>query len=242
MERLHTPRRTVTASLIAGLMVAAALPVHAVNIPEGGAVTPGSQTLFHLRVTSTCDGLPMDELEVVLPEGVTNAKPEAVSGWDVEIDMPDESDDEEAAEADDEETEPTVVRWSGGLLEDGYLLDFGIRARFPDEEDEVLEFPVIQRCGEVELESAPTIKLTQYYGQAQIADLSASVDQLVADVQVLRADVDQLQKQVGDVNVVNLRGRVDDNEKAIDKLDKRVEALEEGDPEPEPEPTPEPEA
>ena len=69
-------------------MVAAALPVHAVSIPEGGAVTPGSSFLFHLQVTSTCDGLPMDELEVTIPEGVTNPTPEVAPGWDVSIVAP----------------------------------------------------------------------------------------------------------------------------------------------------------
>jgi len=248
MTRVHVPRRAVTAGLTAGLMVAAALPVQAVNIPEGGAVTPDSTFLFHLRVTSTCDGPPMDELEVTIPEGVVNPVPEAVPGWNVEIEAPEESEDdtveaedesdEEAAENEDE-AEPVVLRWTDGMLEDGHLLDFGIRARFPDEEGLVLEFPVIQRCGLAELEHAPTITLAKRYGQADLAEMSADVDQLAADVDVLRADVDQLQQQVGDVNVVNLRGRVSDTEKAIDDLDERVTALEEGEPAPEPEPSPE---
>jgi uncharacterized protein YcnI len=245
MIRTLPRRHTVTAGLVAGLMVAAALPVQAVNIPEGGAVTPGSSYLFHLRVTSTCDGLPMDELEVTIPESVVNSVPEAVPGWDVMIEAPEEM-DEEAAEGDesaeaeaeaakgDEEVAPTVVRWSGGLLEDGYLLDFGIRARFPDEEGEVLEFPVVQRCGEEELESAPTVTLAKRYGNGDIAEMSATIDQLAGDVEVLRADVDQLQKQVGEVNVENLRSRVGDNEKAVKDLDERVTAIEEGEPAPEP--------
>lgn len=243
MIRTLPPRRTLTAGLVAGLMVAAALPVQAVNIPEGGAVTPGSSYLFHLRVTSTCDGLPMNELEVTIPEGVVNVVPEAVPGWDVAIEVPEEM-DEEAAEGDesaegeaaedDEEVAPTVVRWSSGLLEDGYLLDFGIRARFPEEEGEVLEFPVVQRCGETELESAPTVTLAKRYGNGDITELSATVDQLAGDVEVLRADVDQLQQQVGDVNVRNLRTRVGDTEKAVEALDERVTAIEEGEPVPEP--------
>lgn len=246
MKRSPLPRRAILASVLGGLMVVAALPVHAVNIPEGGAVTPGSTFLFHLRVTSTCDGLPMDELEVTLPEGVVNPKPEAVPGWDVDIEDPEEMDEEaadtEAVEAEDgdgeEEAEPVVVRWSGGLLEDGYLLDFGIRARFP-EEGEVLEFPVVQRCGDVEVEYAPTVTLAKRYGQADIAELSASVDQLRADVDVLRADIDKMQEQVGDVNVVNLRARVRDTETAITELDERVTAIEGGEAGPEPSPVPE---
>ena len=246
MTSIHAPRRAILGGALAGLMVAAALPVSAVNIPEGGAVTPDSVFLFHLRVTSTCEGLPMDELEVTIPDSVTNPVPEAMADWDTLITAPEEMDEEadeaeaDEAEADedaeDEETEPTVITWSNGLLEDGYLLDFGIRARFPDEEGEVLEFPVVQRCGDVEQEFAPTIKLSTRYGQAEIAEIDAEFDQLSADVEVLRADVDQLQQQVGDVNVVNLRGRVGEAEKAINELDERVTALEEGEEAPEAEP------
>lgn len=235
MSPIHAPRRAVVAGALASLMVAAALPVHAVNIPEGGAVTPGSSFLFNVRVTSTCDGLPMDELEVTIPESVTNPTPVVVPGWDVSIETPEEIDDESAgagAEGDDAEVPPTVVRWSNGLLEDGFLIDFGIRARFPDEEGAVLEFPVVQRCGDVEVESVPTVNLNLRYGQAEIAALSDEVAGLSAEMDVLRADVDQLQQQVGDVNVEFLRGRVGDTEKAIVELDERVTALEEGEPVP----------
>ena len=246
MPRTNAPRQVIIAAAMAGLMAAVALPAHAVNIPEGGAVTPDSTFLFHLRVTATCDGLPMDELEVTIPENVVSPKPEAVGGWDVLIEDPaamademaeDETDVEDEADAeaeDSDDVEPVVVRWSGGVLEDGYLLDFGIRARFPDAEGEVLEFPVVQRCGDVELNHAPTIRLSQRYGQEAIAEMDAQIDQLNADVEVLRADVDQLQQQVGDVNVRNLRTRVGDTEKAINELDERVTAIEEGQPVPEP--------
>jgi len=244
MTSSPTLKRATIVGALASLMVVAAVPVHAVNIPEGGAITPDSSFLFHLRVTSTCDGLPMDELEVTIPEGVTNPKPEALAGWDLSIDDPAAMDeemaegDEEAAEGDeakdDEDMEPIVIRWSDGLLEDGHLLDFGIRARFPDAEGEVLEFPIVQRCGDVEQEFAPTVNLKLRYGQADIEAIAVSVDQLSAEMDVLRADVDQLQQQVGDVNVRNLRTRVGDTEKAIEALDERVTAIEEGQPVAEP--------
>jgi uncharacterized protein YcnI len=239
MTGIHARRRAVLAGSLASLLIAAALPAHAVNIPEGGAVTPDSSSLFHLRVTSTCDGLPMDELEVTMPDSVRNPVPEAVPGWDVTIEPdPVEADSVDEGEDTDEadEVEPTVVRWSGGPLEDGRLLEFGIRARFPDEEGEVLTFPVIQRCGDVEVESAPTVTLAKRYGNNDIAEVDAEVDQLRADVDVLRADVDRLQEQVGDVNVVNLRKRVTDTEQAMEELDERVTALEGSGEEPTPEP------
>ena len=248
MTSTQAPRRVLIAGALASLMAAAAVPAHAVNIPEGNAVTPGSLTVFNLRVTATCDGLPMDELEVTLPEGVTNPRPEALAGWDVavgtagELDeemlLADEADeaDEEAAE-DEDAVEPIVIRWSNGSLDDGLLLDFAVRARYPEEEDEVLEFPVVQRCGDVELEHLPTVKLTKRYGQSDFVEMRADIDSLEAQVEVLRADVDQLQQQVGEVNVVNLRTRVGDTERAIEDLDERVTALEEGEEVPEVAPT-----
>jgi uncharacterized protein YcnI len=243
MPQTYAPRRILIAGALASLMLAAALPAAAVNIPEGNAVTPGSLTVFHLRVTATCDGLPMDELEVTMPETVTNPRPEALAGWEVAVgtaeeldgELPDEA-DEEAAE-DEDAVEPIVVRWSNGLLEDGLLLDFGIRARFPEEQDEVLEFPVVQRCGEVELEHLPTVTLTKRYGQSDFVEMRADIDSLAAQVEVLRTDVDQLQTQVGEVNVVNLRTRVGDTEKAVEDLEERVAALEEGEDLPEATPT-----
>jgi uncharacterized protein YcnI len=257
MLRSTTGRRVAISASIAGLLAAAAVPAQAVNIPEGNAVTPDSTSYITFRVFSACDGLPMDTLEVTIPEGVSNPIPEAVAGWSVEVLEPmvpeDEEADEEAAEdgvdeADEEEMpEPTVVTWSGGSLADGNLANFGMRARFPDADAEVLEFPVIQRCGDVEVEHAPTVTLTQRYGQEAIAELdetvqalAVDVDQLRADVDQLRADVDQVQTQVGDVNVVNLRTRVRDTENAIEELqgnmadlDERVTALEEASPAPE---------
>jgi uncharacterized protein YcnI len=244
MPRTLAPRPAILAGTLASLMVAGALPASAVNIPEGGAVTPDSVFLFHFRVIEGCEGLPTDELEVTIPEGVTNPKPEAVAGWDVEIEDPaamdeemDEVETEESEEAeasddaaedgDEDEFEPIVVRWAGGELEDGLLLDFGMRARFPDTQDEVLEFEVVQRCGEIEQEFTPTVKLTTRYGQGEISALADSVDVLRAEVDVLRADVDKIQSQVGEVNVTGLRNRVVVLEDEVVELDERVTAIEE---------------
>ena len=236
MTSIDTPRRAVLAGAIASLMVAAAVPAAAVNIPEGGAVTPDSTFLFHLRVTETCDGIPMDELEVTIPEGVTNPIPESMAGWDANIEIPGEMEEDAAEEGEDaeaeseesadDESELTVISWDGGLLEDGQLLDFGIRARFPDEQDAVLEFPVVQRCGDVEVESAPTITLTLRYGQGEMARIDGEVTQLRADVDTLRADVDKLQDQVGQVNVTSLRNRVEVLEEETAELDERVTVVE----------------
>ena len=69
-----------------------------------------------------------------------------------------------------------MVRWTGGELEDGLLMDFGIRARFPDAQDEVLEFPVVQRCGDVEQEFTPTITLTTALRPGQTRRMDDDID------------------------------------------------------------------
>lgn len=257
MSPTITRRRTVLAGGLASLMLAGSLPAAAVNIPEGGAVTPDSVFVFHLRVVEGCDGLPMDELEVTIPESVLNPKPESVAGWDTTLEIPGEMDEEmaeddvadeasddemseeegsdEAAAEDEDEPELTVIRWDNGLLEDGLLLDFGIRARFPDEQDAVLEFPVVKRCGEVEQEFAPTVKLTTRYGQGELTRMDEDISLLRADVDQLRADVDKIQRQIGEVNVTGLRDRVVVLEDEVVELDERVTAIEE---EPVPEPLP----
>lgn len=263
----HAPRRAILAGTLAGLMVAGTVPASAVNIPEGGAVTPDSVFLFHLRVIEGCEGLPMDSLEVTIPEAVGNPTPAAVAGWDTTIEVPgseegategaesaeasaeedgtaEEVADEEAAGeegaseegAEEDEPELTVIRWEGGSLEDGLLQDFGIRARFPDEPDAVIEFPVVKRCGDVAEEYAPTVRLTTRYGQGEISALADSVDQLRADVDVLREDVDSIQNQVGQVNVTGLRNRVEDLEETVVELDERVTGVEEAEDEPDPAP------
>ncbi len=224
MKRHLASRRVAVAVALATLLIGAALPASAVNIPEGGAVTPGSTFLIHFQVTSGCDGLPTNELEVTVPENVTNPTPEAMPGWELFVGVP-ANDEDQGAEPDDEGA-LTVVLWSDGSLDDGQLLEFGLRARFPDEQDAVIEFPVVQRCGDVESEHAPTVTLTKRYGPSDVGELSATVARIDAEVQQLRSDVDQLQEQVGDVNVVNVRNRLKDTEKAVEDLDERVTALE----------------
>ena len=81
----------------------------------------------------------------------------------------------------------------------------------------------------VELESAPTITLALRYGQGEIARIDEETARLRVEVDVLRADVDKLQNQVGEVNVTNLRNRVNDLEATVVDLDERLVVVEDGD-------------
>jgi uncharacterized protein YcnI len=231
MTRSSRPRRTAAAALSAAMLGLLAAPAQGVNIPEGGAVSADSVQIIHFQVREGCDGLPTDSLEVVIPEAVVNPSPEAMPGWSVETETV-------VIAGADEEAEPQVsrVRWTGGPLEDGQFLEFGLWARFPDDPDAVLEFPVIQRCGEVERAwtgedeamPAPTVTLQPRLGPRGMLGL---VDAVAA----LESRVLELEDRLGDVNPQNLRTRVSDNESAVSELqgglaelEQRVSDLEEG--------------
>lgn len=221
MRRSTRPHLPLPAGLAAGLLMLLAAPVEAVNIPEGGAVTPGSVFVIHFQVQEGCDGAPTDALEVTIPESLENVIPEAVPGWQVETEVV-------VAEADEEEADPrvTTVRWAGGPLADGAFMHFGLWARFPDEPDAVIEFPVVQRCGDVERAwtgadgdmPAPTVVLQPRIGPRDLLELSGSVSSL-------QEQVEELRSRLGDVDPGNLRTRVSDNESALDELEGRLDEL-----------------
>lgn len=219
-----SPNRMFRGALAAGALALLAAPASAVNIPEGGAVTPDSVFVIHFQVNESCDGAPTDGLEVTIPDVVSNPQPEEVSGWNVEVATLDPADDPDAG--DEASAGPTVVRWSGGVIEEGTFGEFGLRARFPDEPGVTIAFPVVQHCGLVERvftegddeDPAPTVTLTERFGPRDIADLSDSVAQM-------QAQIDALSAQVGNVDVPNLRSRVSDAEDAVQELETRIDDL-----------------
>jgi len=218
------PRLITASSLGAVMLMVLAAPAQGVRIPEGGVVPPGSTFVIHFQVHEGCNGSPTDTLEVSIPESVGNPIPEAVPGWVVET----ETVATEGQEDGDAEPRISLVRWTGGSLEDGQLLEFGMRLRFPDEPGAVLEFPVVQRCGP-ELEQAwtgaadeefpvPTVVLAERLSPRDLIALNESLDELVAEVEELRA-------QIGDVDAANLRSRVTDSESATEEIVQRLDRL-----------------
>lgn len=207
-------------SMSAVMLMMLAAPAQGVRIPEGGVVPSGSTFVIHFQVHEGCDGSPTDALEVTIPGSVENPIPEAVPGWQVET---------ETAATDGQDADPRIslVRWTGGPLEDGQLLDFGLRLRFPDDPGVTLEFPVVQHCGPG-LERAwtgadesmpvPTVVLAERLSERDLIAVSESLDALVAEVEELRS-------QMGDVDAGNLRSRVTDMESASEEIMKRLDRL-----------------
>ena len=134
---MNGTRRILPVALSAGLVAALGGVAQAVTIPDGGTVEADHVGLIHFRIAEGCDGAATDGLEVTVPEELTQVVPEAVPGWAVES---------ETVERDGS-PEVSVVRWTGGPLPDGQLLEFGLRATFPDEPGLVLELPAVQHCG-----------------------------------------------------------------------------------------------
>jgi len=200
MTPTPTLRRTIAATISAGMLIGLAAPVVAVNIPEGGAVTPDSVQVINFQVQEGCDGMPVDTLEVTIPESVSNPTPEAVPGWTIETET-----------ADDGDT-ITLVRWTGGSMPDESFLEFGMRAGFPDEPDATIEFPVVKHCGTLLVDYAPTVTLQPRLGPRSLLELQEAVS-------ALSAEVDELSTSVGNVNVVNLRDRVADVESSVEDLE-----------------------
>lgn len=187
-------------------LTAIGLPAQAnVNIPEGGAVTPGSVFVINFQAQGGCDGVPMDTLEVTIPDAVNNPMPEDIPGWTVETET-----------ADDDST--SLVRWSGGPLDAGTYLEFGMRVGFPDEPDATIEFPVTQLCGSEEVTSNPTVTLSPRFGPRDLIDLSEAQS-------ALQADIEELNARLGNVDPTNLRSRVDDVETAIEEIQQRLDEM-----------------
>lgn len=215
---MATLSRIITSSVVTGsLLVLASSPVLAVKFPDREYVPAGLTAVVHLRVASGCDGAPTDALQVSIPDSLSGVVAEAIPGWTVETDTvamdPDSDSDSDPKER------VSTIRWTGGTLPDGQFVDFGFRARFPDEVGAVLTFPVIQTCGSVQLDwtesegrlTAPTIRLDQPVTQVDLANAIASID-------ALSADVARLEERLGAVNVTGIRNRLEDVEAAVQEL------------------------
>ena len=150
MTFIHRSGRSRSVILGASLLVAAtATPAlgHA-GIPDGSAVVSGSSAVIHVRIGHGCEGLPVDTVEVQLPDGIVSARPEYVPGWGLEVEMV------ESEPYDQWGTTMTervgVIRWTDGDLPDFAYYDFGIKATFLAEPG-TYWVPVVQRCGEQEI-------------------------------------------------------------------------------------------
>ena len=195
MLKARRSRTILKGAISAGLLSVLAAPVQAVNIPEGTAVTPDSVFIINFQIRESCQGAPMDMLEVTVPASVQNPTPEALAGWDTEVIPPGES---------GPPLQRTIVRASAGSL------------KFPA----VQRCGTVERVWDGTEDGAPvpTVQLTDRILQRDLMDLNATVDGMASDI-------DEIGTLLGDVNPTNLRSRVSEAEGTLQEVSERLDQL-----------------
>ena len=119
--------------------VAVASPVLAHIDPDPTEAQAGSTLSVAFTVEHGCDGSPTIQLDMRLPEGVTDASPDPIDGWEGSIDA-------------------DVVTFVGGPLPDDEDGTFSVTMTLPPTPDTTIYFPFVQRCevGEIRWIAIPT--------------------------------------------------------------------------------------
>lgn len=121
-----------TFALMAGLLAATA---HAHVVLDNKSAPAGSYYRGALRVSHGCEGSPVKQLVVTIPDGVQGAKPMPKSGWKIDIERkalatPYTSHGRTVTE------DVKEIRWTAktpdDYLPDSYFDEFSIAAKLPD--------------------------------------------------------------------------------------------------------------
>ncbi len=136
-------RRAVILCVVSAVAtIAGASPAFAHIDPDPTEAQAGSTLSVAFTVEHGCDGSPTVQLDMRLPDGVTDASPDAVEGWEGSIDT-------DAA---------TIVTFVGGPLADDQEGTFSVTMTVPPTPDTTIYFPFVQRCevGEIRWIAVPT--------------------------------------------------------------------------------------
>lgn len=138
MQRVNRPRRGQRAafglSIVAGLLTLGVHVevAHAHIDPEPSSAQPGARLDISFTVEHGCDGSPTVQLDMRLPDGVTDPVPVPPDGWEASV-------------------RDGVVTFVGGPLPDDQPLAFPITMTLPPTPDVTIYFPFVQRCEEGEI-------------------------------------------------------------------------------------------
>ncbi len=138
---------TFFAALLLGQMPLAA-QAHVVAEPAEGIA--GSYFRTALRVGHGCGDKPTTAVKVLLPEGLTNVRPQAKPGWQIEIETAKLAQPVDAGHGRMTDTAISAVAWRGGNLPNAHFDEFGLSIKLPDQAGP-LWLKVIQTCTEGEL-------------------------------------------------------------------------------------------
>lgn len=125
-------RRLVSAVVLAGVaMVAVGVSASAHIDPDPKQAQAGSRLTVGFTVEHGCDGSPTVQLDMRLPDGVTDAAAETVENWTGSVETT---------------SEGTVVSFVGGPLADDVEGTFDVTMTLPPTPDTTIYFPFVQRC------------------------------------------------------------------------------------------------
>lgn len=129
--------------LFSAMVLSAPAMAHVTANPNEGTAGSYFETAF--RVSHGCEGSDTISVSVQLPPGMVSAKPQAKSGWTIDVkksklDKPVPAGHGKMA---DEQVES--ITWRGRLAADQYDT-FGILMKLPQAPGETLWFPVTQTC------------------------------------------------------------------------------------------------
>lgn len=122
-----SPRRFLCAAVTVLTVLAVASPALAHIDPDPTDAQAGSEVSVGFTVQHGCDGSPTVQLDMRLPDGVSNPVAEPPIGWTGGIDG-------------------NVVTFQGGPLPDEQELTFRVRMILPPTPDTTIYFPFVQRC------------------------------------------------------------------------------------------------
>ena len=132
-------RRSLFALTAATVVLSVASPVLAHVDPDPPEAQAGRRLSVGFTVQHGCDGSPTVQLDMRLPEGVSDAQPEPPDGWNGSV-------------------ESDVVTFIGGPLPDDQELTFRVSMTLPATPDTTIYFPFVQRCevGEIRWIAIPS--------------------------------------------------------------------------------------
>lgn len=129
--RLSTRHLVVSFAAVAAVMWIAA-PALAHIDPDPTEAPAGSEQSVGFTVEHGCSGSPTTQVDMRLPEGVSNATPEPPDGWTGSVDG-------------------NVVTFVGGPLPDETEGTFRVRMTLPTTAGATIYFPFVQRCEQGEI-------------------------------------------------------------------------------------------
>lgn len=127
--------------------VAMAQPASAHVTLENREVKPGATVKFVLRVPHGCAGSPTTAIRLLIPDALTDAKPQPKPGWTLTV-VAGEAHGHAGDDGHKHGASGPVkeIAWSGGRLEDAHYDEFVFRASVSKTASGTIHVPIVQEC------------------------------------------------------------------------------------------------